>query len=649
MAQRPNLVSVRSVLQPAVNGVVASAPFRAVVRTSARAAHRALFESAAKNALLSLPDVSVLVRGALQHVNPDIAAKIPPGIEANLASPAAEQRFTKFISLFALIGKVLWVAWGLLLLGVVSIAASIWVAPERQTALVRAGGGLFAVALGLLAVLPAGRIVAAALTQGAELRGVIHGLWSAFFLPIKPLALIAGCAGVVLAAAGGTMLEAVDPYARFKALWRWLTEPLHPTAQVGRAVVVLAAGVYAVSNPARAATVVVAILGLVLIYTGLREVFRVVLARTGVATGARAALTTQPQAHAWRMAAAVAVVLAVVLGGTALLVFRAPAATLEEAGAVTACNGSPKLCDRRLDQVVFAGAHNAMSNAEIPGWLFPHQNHAFPGQLEDGVRALLIDVHYGVPAEEHIITDFGHPGGTSIDKIEGPLGPEATDAAVRIRNRFMGHETGKSGLYFCHGFCELGAYPVVPALEGIRDWMLQNPGEVVIIVVEDYVSPQDLAVAFQDAGLLNLIYTGPVTQPFPTLRQLIDWDQRLVLFIESGKPGVPWLRPAFESMQETPYTFHKPSDFNCKPNRGGTTAPFFQINNWIESTPAPKPSNAQIVNAYDALLARARECRAERDRLPNILAVDFYDVGDLFRVVATLNGLDDGGAIARGR
>ena len=49
-------------------------------------------------------------------------------------------------------------------------------------------------------------------------------------------------------------------------------------------------------------------------------------------------------------------------------------------------------------------------------------------------------------------------------------------------------------LYFCHGFCELGAYPVVPALQGIRDFMVTNPGEVVIIVVEDYVTPQDLAV-----------------------------------------------------------------------------------------------------------------------------------------------------------
>src|SRR5262249_18750126 len=490
-----------------------------------------------------------------------------------------------------------------------------------------------------------GRIVAAALTQAPELRGVIHGVWSAFFMPVKPLALIAGCGGVVLAAGGGAMLGGVDPLPRFKGRWRWLTGPLHPRAQIGRAILVLAAGTYAVSSPSRAMSGVVAIAGLVLVYLGLREVFRVVLARTGMATAARAATTDQPPARAWRTAAAVAVVLVVVLGGTALLVFRAPA-TLEEEGAVTACNGYTQLCNRRLDQVVFAGAHNAMSNAEIPGWLFPHHNHAFPGQLEDGVRALLIDVHYGVPAEEHVITDFDREGGTSVDKIRGALGPEATDAAVRIRNRFMGHETGTSALYFCHGFCELGAYPVVPALQGIRDWMVANPGEVVIIVVEDYVTPQDLAGAFQDAGLLNLVYTGPVTQPFPTLRQLIDRDQRLVVFTESGKPGVPWLYPAWASMQETPYSFHKPSDFSCRPNRGPASAPFFQINNWIETTPAPKPSNAEIVNAYDALLARARECRTERHRLPNILAVDFYDVGDLFGVVRTLNGL---GGEVRGR
>lgn len=648
VAQRPNLVSVRSILQPSINGVVASAPFRAVVRTSARAAHRTLFESAAKNLVLSLPDVSVLVRSALQNVNPELAAKIPPGIEASLASPDAERAFTRFINAWALVGNILWGAWALLLLGLLAVVASIWAAPERQNALVRAGGALFAVALALIAVLPAGRIVAAAITPDATLRGVVHGLWSAFFMPVKPLAVIAGSTGVVLSAAGGTMLEAVDPFARFKALWRWLTAPLTPRAQIGRSVLLLAAGTFAVVSPSRATTGIIAIIGFLLVYIGLREVFRLVLARTGVSTAAATAPTARTEARAWRTLAVVAAVLVVALGGTALLVFRAPASPLEEAGVVTACNGSPKLCNRSLNQIVFAGAHNAMSNAEIPGWLFPHQSHAFPGQLADGVRALLIDVHYGVPAEEHVITDFDREGG-SVDKIRGVLGQEATDAAVRIRNRFLGHETGPSALYFCHGFCELGAYTVVPALQGIRDFLLANPGEVVLIVVEDYVSPQDLAGAFKDAGLLDLIYTGPLRRPFPTLRELIDGGQRLVVFIESGKPGVPWLRPAWDSMQETPYTFHLPTDFSCRANRGPATALLFQINNWLETTPAPRPSNAEIVNSYTALLARARTCGQERGQPPNILAVDFYDVGDLFRVVRTLNGLDEPAPVARSR
>ncbi|HEV2672511.1 MAG TPA: hypothetical protein VGU74_15565 [Gemmatimonadales bacterium] len=644
VAQRPNLVSVRSIIQPAVTGVVSSAPFRAVVRTSARAAHRSLFESAGRNVVLSLPDVSVLVRGALANVNPELAAKIPPGIETKLASPQAERAFTRFINAWALVGRILWGAWALLLLGLAAVVASIWASPDRQTALVRAGGGLFGVALALIAVLPAGRILAAAVTPDPQLRGVVHGLWVAYFGVLTQVAVIVGCVAVVLAAAGSTMLEAMDPFLRARALFGWLTAPLRPRARIGRALLFLAAGAYAAVSPTRAGAGLVAIVGLSLIYLGLREVFRLVITNVQVAS---AAPTTRTEARAWRAVAIVAATLVLALGGTALFVFRAPAATPEATGVVTVCNGSAMLCNRRINQVVFAATHNAMSNAEIPGWLFPNQNHAIRRQLEDGVRALAIDVHYGVPAGDHVITDFDREG-SSKEKIEGPLGPEATAAALRIRERFLGKETGPSGIYFCHGFCELGAYPVVPTLQGVREFMLTNPGEVVVIVVEDYIPPEDVARLFQEAGLLDLIYTGSLT-PLPTLRELIDGGQRLVVFIESGKPGVPWLRPAFESMQETPYTFHTSADFSCKPNRGPATAPLFQINHWIETTPAPRPSNAEIVNAYDVLLRRARACREQRGHLPNILAVDFYDVGDLFRVVRTLNGLDEPGTVARSR
>ena len=74
------------------------------------------------------------------------------------------------------------------------------------------------------------------------------------------------------------------------------------------------------------------------------------------------------------------VVLAAALGGGAFLVFRAPPTPPETAGVVSVCNGSEKLCDRRVDQVVFPAAHNAMSNAD-QHWVAPNQSHPIAQQL----------------------------------------------------------------------------------------------------------------------------------------------------------------------------------------------------------------------------------------------------------------------------
>jgi hypothetical protein len=53
--------------------------------------------------------------------------------------------------------------------------------------------------------------------------------------------------------------------------------------------------------------------------------------------------------------------------------------------------------------------------------------------------------------------------------------------------------------------------------------------------------------------------------------------------------------------------------------------------------PAHKPSDAAIVNQYSFLLGRARKCSDERQHLPNLIAVDFYQTGDLLTVVNKLN------------
>jgi hypothetical protein len=203
----------------------------------------------------------------------------------------------------------------------------------------------------------------------------------------------------------------------------------------------------------------------------------------------------------------------------------------------------------------------------------------------------------------------------------------------------QGAPTGPRAPYLCHGFCELGALPLQTMLDGVHQFLVSHPGEVLVFVIEDYVTPADIAAAFRDSGLERFVYRGEPKPPWPTLRELIDSDQRILVLGENDTEGVDWYHKAFEVGQETPYKFIAPEEFSCAPNRGGTSGPLFQINHWIETLPAPKPSNAAIVNAHDFLLSRARKCQQERHKLPNIIAVDFAMTGDVVGVAAEMNGL----------
>jgi len=369
--------------------------------------------------------------------------------------------------------------------------------------------------------------------------------------------------------------------------------------------------------------------GLVLAFLGVRELFRLALESLPADTATGKASATGA------LRAVVLTLLGLALAVAVLLLVRRGATP--PSVAVRACNGAVELCDRSVAEVLFAGTHNSMSNTEISDWMFPQQQASIPQQLEDGVRALLIDVHYGFAGAARVKTDLSGPRPT-MDVLDHAVGREGVEAAIRIRDRLVGADEGRRKLFLCHGFCELGASELVPALRAMREFFVKHPGEVVIVVVEDYVAPEDLAAAFEESGLAEFVYRGPAP-PWPTLGQLAASGTNLLLFIESGRPGVSWVRPAFVNVQETPYTFHAPSEFSCVPNRGGTAGALFQVNHWIETTPAPRPSNAAIVNARDVLLPRLARCARERGQPVNIVAVDFYRSGDLLAVVAELNGL----------
>jgi hypothetical protein len=630
--RKPDLIAFRPILLTASETVISSNAFRAVVQRAATRAHDAAFSQASQRVLLSLPDLNVLVHEALVNANPALAAKIPASIDPTIAR-LANSGASSFLLKLARAGRVLRLAWPLffaLALGLYLLA--LWVASDRRRTMARGGIGLIVAGL-VVAGLVAASPLAGIWIHDASTLGLVRGLWRAFLGDLNRWGLLFMVCGVLVASGASSLLEKVDPFQRIAELVRALATP--PRTNAGRVLWgagLFVAGCLTVAFPELILSFAGVVVGVCLAYTGTRELFRVFLERFEEASKTQAAVRRYRRGL-WALAAAV---LALIIGA-GWLVWRTPAETPVATSPPLACNGFPELCDRRVDQVVFAGAHNAMSNQDAPGWMFPQHEAGMTQMLRDGIRALLIDVHYGFAGGARIKTDMRME--PTAEKMKSAIGAEGYAAAMRIRDRLIGVDESHHGLYFCHGFCELGAYPVGPALRGIRDFVVANPSEVIILVVEDTVTPGDLAAEFDKAGFADLVYTGTPAPPWPTLRQLIESGRRVLVFIESGRPGVTWLRPAFETFRETPYSFHKVEDFSCRANRGGDGGSLFQINHWIDTTPAPKPSNAAIVNAYPFLLARAEQCAAQRHHLPNVIAVDFYKTGDLFAVVNKLNGV----------
>jgi hypothetical protein len=631
-----DLTPYRPILLATAQGIVSSDAFRALVRTAARRAHHTIFSRGGRNVLLSLPDVGVLLKSAMSRINPQLAEKIPRRSGAIIAGLGRNAPVRFALQTWQITRRIAGYSLVALIAGCLFLATALLAARRRHRALIRIGLGLIIAAAALMIVLPLGRAIVSLIPRDPISRGAAAGIWSAYTHGLRTWALLLGGVGLVFASAGKSLLEKIDLAEQTRRGWRWLENP--PGGAAGRIVrgsVLVAIGVVAVLSPSDFLTLLTTVIGAGLAFVGLRELFGFLhrwipeeqaapegpsLARRGPAFGAGP-------------------VIGLALLAGAFIVFISMRSTRPDAVETDACNGATALCSRPVDQVVFPGTHNSMSSAEISDWMFPEQEKGIAAQLQDGIRAFLIDAHYGRPVGGRVKTDMEGEYGSAA-KFEQEIGPEAYQAAMRIRDRLVGLKEGPRGVYLAHGFCELGCTPLVKAFREMHDFLTENPNEVILLVVEDYVTPQDLAGVIEESGLSDLVYQGPVEPPWPTLGQMVDDGQRVVVMIESGRPGVPWIHPAFEILQETPFTVHRPEEFSCAPNRGGTSGSLFLLNHWIETAPTPLPKNAATVNAYDFLLNRVESCQRNRGHRVNIIAVDFYRTGDLFRVCRTLNGIE---------
>ena len=127
----------------------------------------------------------------------------------------------------------------------------------------------------------------------------------------------------------------------------------------------------------------------------------------------------------------------------------------------------------------------------------PNHFHAMTRQLDDGVRGLMLDLHYD---------DDGTPS-------------------------------------LCHGDCFWGWRPLVDGLTELRVFLDADPRAVITLLLENYIDLEDIEAAMGASGLLELAFAHPPGTPWPTLGEMIDAGNRVVVL----GPGVPRTTPSSSS------------------------------------------------------------------------------------------------------
>lgn len=271
------------------------------------------------------------------------------------------------------------------------------------------------------------------------------------------------------------------------------------------------------------------------------------------------------------------------------------------------CNGYSELCDRRFNEVAYATTHNSFSTGFNPA---ANQRKSIEEQLDDGVRAFMMDVH-----------------------------------------RPTLYRSSYREMHLCHLSCSLiDRGPLVKTLKVIKRWLDANPREVISLIYENYDEfiTADFIPAYTESGILDMSYTKEDPwAPWPTLQEMIDSNQRVVSTTDRLYDGYfPWMMYQFDHIWETAFSVRDEGSFDCtmdRPVDPERPPPLYVLNHFIYSNigwgdwgiDVPDPLDAEKING-DALALHAETCREKRG-IPNYVAVDFYDQGHIFEVVAKMN------------
>ncbi len=262
------------------------------------------------------------------------------------------------------------------------------------------------------------------------------------------------------------------------------------------------------------------------------------------------------------------------------------------------CNGHAELCDKRYDELVYIMTHNSHAHSPIFSPLAANQGQTVSKQLQDGVRALNFKTYY------------------TSDTSCGP-----------------------ADVYVYHGFPGLGCVRFRSVLQEVKDFLEDNPDDILTLHIEGSASVAQMNAVFTDVGLNAYFHQQTLGTAWPTLRQMIASGKRVVLFTDrNNNNDVPGFHHSWSFMVDHDYDAQQLSDFDCNWYRGDPNGGLYLFNHFITKF-TPQPDSARVINTYPKLMGRINECHGFSGRWPTFIHLDFYEYGDALQVADELNGL----------
>jgi hypothetical protein len=328
--------------------------------------------------------------------------------------------------------------------------------------------------------------------------------------------------------------------------------------------------------------------------------------------------------------------------------------------------------DRRYNQITQIKAHNATSTRQKSlFWFIPNlvadQNNGIEQQLADGIRAFKIPVH-PVAQNNIIIPWITH---TLQDReIDQYVAQGISYIPSFLQSLFAGRFESYVDATLENNLWEIDLtnMPLEAMLVVLKNFLDTHPQEIITLFLNIFdlnQMVQQLPAVFQTTGINTYMFTQPIDQEWPTIRQLITNNQRLIVFGDE-RIGVSGFNYWNDFIYSNDYNFTTVAALDADAgagaltnvawqrkvahaqNPGDTSNPdntIFDLNHFVTPLLAGTPDTATIANSYDSLIGHVNRCATTltitgSPVYPNFLEVVYYDLNftDQLRVAEQLNG-----------